>query len=186
MNNGMQRFIPRSLCSSASSRQLHVARLALCMHAQFRSTQRVHGYDAYWVNYYKTMNDMIAESRGRLGEMADSIVAKLGVVDRKVDEMARARTNEPDTMGDKIFKAAVPALAGLIAGKVFQTLWHKGIVKRRSNDSEADERQGLLLTLLFAGLSSAFGAVISQLSDAGSQAFVEHRHIKRAKRSGER
>jgi hypothetical protein len=126
------------------------------------------------------MSDMIEDAKNGLKKSADSIVSRLSAVDSKVDKMARTKTDDPDSIGDKIIKMAVPALAGLIAGKVFQSLWNKGIVKHRSNDSEDDERQGLLLTLAFAGLSAAFGAVVSQLSDVGSTAFVRRRHIKRA------
>ncbi|MCI1649060.1 DUF4235 domain-containing protein [Bifidobacterium tibiigranuli] len=125
------------------------------------------------------MSDTSKDSEVRLGKSANSIVDGLGAVDSKVDAMTHALKNDPDTLGDKIFKAAVPALTGLVAGKIFQTLWNKGAARRHSGSSEDDAQQGLLMTLLFAGLSAAFGAILSQLSVTGSRAFVSHRQVKR-------
>ena len=42
----------------------------------------------------------------------------------------------------------------------------------------ADAPQGLAMSLAFAAVSAALGAVVSQLSDRGSKAFVDHRHRK--------
>ena len=42
----------------------------------------------------------------------------------------------------------------------------------------ADAPQGLAMSLAFAAISAAFGAIVSQLSNQGSQAFVERRHRK--------
>ena len=42
----------------------------------------------------------------------------------------------------------------------------------------ADAPQSLAMSLAFAAVSAALGAVVSQLSDRGSKAFVDHRHRK--------
>ena len=135
------------------------------------------------MNYYVTMSDTSEDPAERLGKTADSIVASLGNIDRKVKAMTSARTNDPDTLGDKIIKVAIPSLTGLIAAKVFQTLWNRGTARLQTDDSDDDAQQGLLMTLLFAGLSAAFGAILSQLSDMGSRAFVSHRHCKRQRQN---
>ena len=50
--------------------------------------------------------------------------------DRAVDRLREDRLNDPDSLGDKLIKSAVPALAGLVAGKAFQMIWDKGTTKR--------------------------------------------------------
>ena len=82
-------------------------------------------------------------------------------------------------LGDKLIKSAVPALAGLVAGKAFQMIWDKGTSKRTLRKGlAADAPQSLAMSLAFAAVSAALGAVVSQLSDRGSKAFVDHRHRK--------
>ena len=135
-------------------------------------------------------------------------------IDRKVNAMREAKLADPDSLGDKVIKAALPALAGLVAGKLFDVLWRKGTgmgpsAGRRgvaadtgatagssashaaggAADSTAaaagtsapdtSTQQGLVMSLLFAAASAAFGAVVSTLSDRGSQAWVKHRQRKR-------
>lgn len=66
------------------------------------------------------MSDTSKDSEVRLGKSANSIVDGLGAVDSKVDAMTRALKNDPDTLGDKIFKAAVPALTGWLPARYFR------------------------------------------------------------------
>ena len=104
---------------------------------------------------------------------ADRAVDSLHRIDEKV------RLNDPDSLGDKLIKSAVPALAGLVAGKAFQMIWDKGTSKRNLRKGlAADAPQSLAMSLAFAAVSAALGAVVSQLSDRGSKAFVDHRHRK--------
>ena len=103
---------------------------------------------------------------------ADRAVDSLHRIDEKVNRLREDRLNDPDSLGDKLIKSAVPALAGLVAGKAFQMIWDKGTSKRNL-------RKGLAaMSLAFAAVSAALGAVVSQLSDRGSKAFVDHRHRK--------
>lgn len=111
---------------------------------------------------------------------ADRIIAGLDHVNAKVDAMRDERINDPDSLGDKLLKFALPSLAGLVAGKVFQMLWNKGTGARLSDEEET--RQGLLVSVVFAALSAAFTAAVSQLSVRGSQAFVARRHRRRGGR----
>ena len=107
---------------------------------------------------------------------ADRAVDSLHRIDEKVN---RLREDDPDSLGDKLIKSAVPALAGLVAGKAFQMIWDKGTSKRNLRKGlAADAPQGLAMSLAFAAVSAALGAVVSQLSDRGSKAFVDHRHRK--------
>jgi hypothetical protein len=126
--------------------------------------------------------DATDDGTQKLHETADSVVDSLKTIDTKVSAMSAARTRDPDTLSDKIVKAAVPSLAGLVAGKAFQMLWDKETVKRRgsvdANDDDS-QQQGFLMSLLFAAMSAAFTAVISQISDRGSKAFVARRQVKR-------
>ncbi|NMM94868.1 DUF4235 domain-containing protein [Bifidobacterium oedipodis] len=108
---------------------------------------------------------------------ADSAVDALHRIDEKVNALRDQRLNDPETLGDKILKFALPSLTGLIAGKLFQTLWNKGVSRRNLRRGlAADAQQGFAMTLAFAAASAALGAVVSQLSDRGSQALVNRRH----------
>ena len=98
--------------------------------------------------------------------------------DRAVDSLHRI-DEKVNRLGDKLIKSAVPALAGLVAGKAFQMIWDKGTSKRNLRKGlAADAPQSLAMSLAFAAVSAALGAVVSQLSDRGSKAFVDHRHRK--------
>ncbi|MCC2732568.1 hypothetical protein LK486_18930, partial [Fusicatenibacter saccharivorans] len=61
---------------------------------------------------------------------ADRVVEGLHRIDQKVDDLRNQRLNDPDSLGDKLVKSAVPALAGLVAGKLFQIAWDKGAARR--------------------------------------------------------
>ena len=54
---------------------------------------------------------------------ADRAVDSLHRIDEKVNRLREDRLNDPDSLGDKLIKSAVPALAGLVAGKAFQMIW---------------------------------------------------------------
>lgn len=107
---------------------------------------------------------------------ADKTIAGLRRIDDKVDALRARMLNDPDSLGDKLLKMAIPAVAGLVAGRLFQLLWDKGTGRSR-NDAEV--QQGLLMSVAFAAASAAFGAVVSTLSGRGSQALVDRRHRKR-------
>ena len=56
---------------------------------------------------------------------ADRAVDSLHRIDEKVNRLREDRLNDPDSLGDKLIKSAVPALAGLVAGKAFQMIWDR-------------------------------------------------------------
>ncbi|KAB8288448.1 hypothetical protein DSM100688_1015 [Bifidobacterium ramosum] len=118
---------------------------------------------------------------------ADRIVAGFDRINEKVDAMRAERINDPDSLGDKLLKAALPSVAGFIAGKLFTLAWNHGVARRRGlrptsdgtlGDGVVDDKESLLASLMFSALSASIGAVVSQLSDRGSQAIVNRRHRK--------
>ena len=80
---------------------------------------------------------------------ADRAVDSLHRIDEKVNRLREDRLNDPDSLGDKLIKSAVPALAGLVAGKAFQMIWDKGTSKRNLRKGlAADAPQGLAMSLV--------------------------------------
>ncbi|RSX51322.1 hypothetical protein D2E25_1877 [Bifidobacterium goeldii] len=118
---------------------------------------------------------------------ADDIIAGLDRINKKVDDMRNARLNDPDSLGDKLVKFAVPSIAGFVAGKAFQLLWNKGVAKRVPHgagaigDGVVDDHESWLMSVAFSAASAAFTAVVSQLSNRGSQALVDRRHHRKNK-----
>ena len=119
---------------------------------------------------------------------ADAVIAVFDRINEKVDAMRARRLNDPDSLGDKLLKSALPSLAGLVAGQLFTMLWNRtvGAGRKSGNPSDGrlgdgvvDERESVLMSILFAGLSAAFGAAVSHLSNRGSQAIVDRRHRRR-------
>ena len=89
---------------------------------------------------------------------ADRAVDSLHRIDEKVNRLREDRLNDPDSLGDKLIKSAVPALAGLVAGKAFQMIWDKGTSKRNlCKGLAADAPQSLAMSLAFAAVSAALG-----------------------------
>lgn len=104
-----------------------------------------------------------------LESTADRVVAALRNIDGKVNAKRDQRLNDPDSFGDKIFKFAMPTLVGLAFGKVFEMAWKQSVGRKAT----------LPDGIAFAVISAALGALVSQLSDRGSKAIVNHRHAKR-------
>ena len=123
------------------------------------------------------MTDVYENHNGN-DSSADGIVDWFHAIDDKVNAMRDQRLNDPDSLGDKLIKFALPSLAGLLAGKVFQMLWNRGLVRKNHTSGVDAAQDGLIMSLAFAAASAAFGAVISQLSNRGSQALVDRRHRK--------
>ncbi|WEV72498.1 DUF4235 domain-containing protein [Bifidobacterium sp. ESL0790] len=117
-----------------------------------------------------------------LHSTADDIVGKLNAIDEKVNTMRSKQISDPDSLGDKIFKVALPSAIGIVGGKLFKTVWDKSVVDRHGsaklNDGET-QQQSLLASMTFAALSAAFTAIITELGGRGSQAFVTRRQHRR-------
>ena len=112
-----------------------------------------------------------------LESTADRVVAALHNIDGKVNAKRDQRLNDPDSFGAKIFKFAMPTLA---FGKVFEMAWKQSVGRKATlPDGTTDARKDAILGIAFAVISAALGALVSQLSDRGSKAIVNHRHAKR-------
>lgn len=114
---------------------------------------------------------------------ADRVVTALHTVDEKVNAMRDHRLNDPDSFGDKIFKSVMPALAGLVFGKMFEMVWKRSIGRKSVRaDGTTNEAAEAVLGIAFAVASAAFGTLVSQLSDRGSKVIVDKRHARQAER----
>lgn len=105
---------------------------------------------------------------------ADRTVETLHRIDDKVAMLRQQRLEDPDSAADKLIKSFLPAITGMLAGKLFHIAWDKA----KAHRGRPGEPQGLTVNIAFAAASAAFGAVISTLSDRGSQALVDRRHRK--------
>lgn len=109
-------------------------------------------------------------------------------VDEKINTMRSKIKNDPDDAFDKLLKLALPALTGLVVGKLTSLLWKQG--KRKVLGSKVDlaetdiDTDGILASMLFAALSAAIGSLTSSLSDRGSQKIVDIRHKRQSARQG--
>ena len=108
---------------------------------------------------------------------ADKVIENLHRIDDKVDALRNQMMSDPDSLGDKLLKTEIPAVAGLVASYLFQMAWDKGTGRL---DAEKEVQQGLLMSIAFAAASAAVGAVVSALSCRGTQALVDRRHRKRS------
>lgn len=114
---------------------------------------------------------------------ADRAVATLHRVDKKVNTLREQRLNDPDSFGDKIFKAAAPAVAGFAFGKLFELVWKRSVGRTTVRlDGTTNEAAQAALSLVFAVVSAGLGALVSQLSDRGSKALVDKRHARHTNR----
>lgn len=116
-----------------------------------------------------------------LDETTDKTVAAINKVDTKVTEMRQRRMADPDTLGDKALKMVIPTLAGLVGGKIFQMVWNNvtARVHPGPDDDAKDQQQGLMMSVLFAAASAAFGTLLTRLSDRGANSLVHHMQVRR-------
>lgn len=111
------------------------------------------------------------------GGMADQVVGMLHQVDCKVNDMRNSIESDPDSLTDKLVKFALPSIAALLAGKLFQSFW-SGLVRKRNGgvDSPEEDQESAAAGLLFGVLSAAVTALVSGLFERGSQALIDRRH----------
>ena len=108
---------------------------------------------------------------------ADKAIENLHRIDSKINALRNQMMSDPDSLGDKLLKMAIPAVTGLVASHLFQMAWDKGTSRL---DAEEEVQQGLFMSIAFAAASAAFAAIVSTLSCRGSQALVNLRHRKRS------
>jgi len=121
------------------------------------------------------------------GSSTDRIIEGFARINEKVNAMRNQRLNDPDSLGDKAVKFALPSIAGFVAGKLFTLAWNKFVARKRPSDGTGelgdgvvDQQESLFMSILFAALSAAVGAAVSQLSDRGSKALVARRHRRQS------
>ena len=109
--------------------------------------------------------------------MADQVVGMLHQVDGKVNDMRNSIESDPDSLTDKLVKFALPGIAALLAGKLFQAFW-SGLVRKRNGgiDNPEEDQESATAGLLFGVLSAAVTALVSGLFERGSQALIDRRH----------
>ncbi|MFD0704216.1 DUF4235 domain-containing protein [Alloscardovia venturai] len=110
---------------------------------------------------------------------------QLHTVDEKVNSMRSQIKNDPDDIFDKLLKLTLPALAGLVIGKLSEVAWKQG--KRRVLGAKAvdadgkDKADGVVASMIFAAASAAISSLVSTLSTRGSQKIVDVRHTHHKK-----
>ena len=120
---------------------------------------------------------MSDETYNATGSTADRAVETLHRIDDKVAMLRKQRLEDSAT--DKLIKSVLPAITGMVAGKLFQVTWDRAQARRKASSGESSSNaKGLMMNIAFAAASAALGAVISTLSDRGSQALVDFRHRK--------
>lgn len=114
---------------------------------------------------------------------ADRAVSAINQVNAVVTHMVRQREDDPDTLSDHLLQYLVPAITGLIGGRLFQLVWDAVTSRNRQgllDEDNQDKQQGLIMSMLFAGASAAFGTLLSTISTRGINSFIQKRHNRRA------
>ena len=122
------------------------------------------------------------------------ILEQIHSVDSKITQQRNKIQNDPDDLSDKLLKAVIPALAGIVIGQIATIAWNKimpsslaqgkrGRGRKTQNLTTSPEEVNVAVSIAaaaaFAAFSSALGSVASQLSQRGSQAIVDHKHSRK-------
>ncbi|WP_418969580.1 DUF4235 domain-containing protein [Alloscardovia omnicolens] len=111
-------------------------------------------------------------------------VEQFHAVDAKVNSLRTQIKSDPDDAFDKLLKFALPAVVGMIAGKISQSLWTRGKRKvlgaKAVDDDGNDLADGIIASMIFAALSAALGSFLTTLSERGSQGIINIRHKRAA------
>ena len=76
------------------------------------------------------------------GSSTDRIIEGFARINEKVDAMRNQRLNDPDSLGDKAVKFALPSIAGFVAGKLFTLVWNKFVARKRPSDGTGELGDG--------------------------------------------
>lgn len=96
---------------------------------------------------------------------------------------ANSESTIPTIFATRCSRWPPPTLAGLVFGKLFELAWRKSVGRKAVlPDGTTDKRKELALNLVFGVASAGLGALVSQLSDRGSQALVDRRHSRQSRR----
>ena len=78
------------------------------------------------------------------GSSTDRIIEGFARINEKVDAMRNQRLNDPDSLGDKAVKFALPSIAGFVAGKLFTLVWNKFVARKRPSDGTGELGDGVV------------------------------------------
>lgn len=109
----------------------------------------------------------------------ESVRRTTDAINEKVNRKRTQILADPDDLIDKFLKFALPTAAGFVAGKVFEAVWDRGTgtsARGLGKASKGSTKGSLLNSILFAAFSAAIGALVSGLSERGSQSLVDRRH----------
>ena len=124
------------------------------------------------------------------GTSQPQAVEQLRKVDTKVNTLRTQIKSDPDDAFDKLLKFGIPAVVGIIAGKLSETLWKRGKRKvlgaKAVDDDGNDLADGIIASMIFAALSAALGSLLTNLSQRGSEGFVKYRHTRAARKNGKK
>lgn len=81
------------------------------------------------------------EKLANLDNTTKETVQRIDKVNNKITDLREQRMRDPDTLGDKAFKLAFPALIGMVAGKAFQSVWNLVTNKVHPSPNDDEARQ---------------------------------------------
>lgn len=112
-----------------------------------------------------------------LSNKTDELVGVFHQIDEKVNGMRSSIKSNPETLMDKLMKFALPSIAGLLMGKLFQSFWSRLISKRNGGiETSETDQESATTGLLFAVLSAVVTTLASGLIQRASQTLIDRRH----------
>ena len=98
---------------------------------------------------------MSDETYNATGSTADRAVETLHRIDDKVAMLRKQRLEDPDSATDKLIKSVLPAITGMVAGKLFQVTWDRAQARRKASSGESSSNaKGLMMNIAFAAASA--------------------------------
>lgn len=109
------------------------------------------------------------------GVNVDAIIARLQTVDNAIAALKDRRERDPETLGDKILLFALPTVAGIVVGRIMQSVW-TGIERRSIASGNTKATTSLFASLSRTAISAAVAAITNQLSSMAAQSIVTRHH----------
>lgn len=109
------------------------------------------------------------------GVNVDAVIARLQTVDSAIAALKDRRERDPETLGDKILLFALPTVAGIVVGRIMQSVW-TGIERRSIAGGNTKATTSLFASLSRTAISAAVAAITNQLSSMAAQSIVARHH----------
>ncbi len=113
-------------------------------------------------------------------DLDDTTRKAVGTIEKANSAVDAGRSrlrSDPDTLSDKALRSAIPAVATLIGSRGLAAAWKK--MTGSDHTPGAGTHDGLVQSMLFAAVSAAFGALVSQTAVSAVTAFIRHRQRRR-------